>query len=161
MSFHLFHFYFQFHHFLASCTAPFLSSFFSSLIVFHHLSIALSFCFSFKLIAFISVSFSFISTFFAPVPSLPPRLAVFIFQSFISTNVRQCFCPPSIDPQGPKEMRGERLGERGRRLVTRNEAGRCIAGGVADMSEKRWKAGQEREKKRIRSDKGWRKPSVF
>lgn len=48
----------------------------------------------------------------APSPSL--RLAVFIFQSFISTNVRQCFCPPSIDPQREKEMGRERPGEKGK-----------------------------------------------
>lgn len=39
-------------------------------------------------------------------PSLSLRVAVFIFQSFISTNVRQCSCPPSIDPQR-EEMGGE------------------------------------------------------
>jgi len=106
----------QFHHSLASCTllprSYSLFSFFSSLIVFHHLSVALLFCFSFKLIAFISVSFSFISTFFSLAPSLSLRLAVFIFQSFISTNVRQCFCPPSIDPQRVKEAGRENRGEK-------------------------------------------------
>lgn len=103
-----------------------LFSFFSSLIVFHHLSIAPLFCFSFKLIAFISVSFSLISTLsLAPAPSLSLRLAVFIFQSFISTNVRQCFCPPSIDPQRAKD--GEReAGRKGGKAVKKNEAERKL-----------------------------------
>lgn len=79
-------------------------SLFSCLIVFHHLSPLSSF--SFKLPAFLPLSHSHIGP---SVFSL--RLAVFIFQSFISTNVRQCFCPPSIDPQREEE-RGGRTGER-------------------------------------------------
>lgn len=90
---------FQFHHSLLS--------FFSSLIVFHHLSIAALFCFSLKLISFLSVSFPLISTLSRSL-SHSLRLAVFIFRSFISTNVRKCFCPPSIDPQREKEMGRER-----------------------------------------------------
>lgn len=131
MSFHLsFIFILQFHHSLASCTlsphSHSLFSFFSSLIVFHHLSIAPLFCFSFKLIAFISVSFSLISTLsLAPAPSLSLRLAVFIFQSFISTNVRQCFCPPSIDPQRAKDGQRE-AGRKGGKAVKKNEAERKL-----------------------------------
>lgn len=97
MSFHFaFIFILHFHH---SLTPPALSRF-SCLIVFHHLS-PLS-CFSFKLPAFLPLSHSRIGP---SVSSL--RLVVFIFQSFISTNVRQCFCPPSIDPQREEEIKRE------------------------------------------------------
>lgn len=97
MSFHLaFIFILHFHHSLT----PRALSRFSCLIVFHCLS-ALS-CFSFKLPAFLPLSHSHIGP---SVSSL--RLVVFIFQSFISTNVRQCFCPPSIDPQREEEIKRE------------------------------------------------------
>lgn len=82
---------------------------FFRLIVFHQLSIAPLFCFSFKLAAFLSVSFPLISTLSRSL-HLSLRLAVFIFQSFISTNVRQCFCPPSIDPRREKEMGRKKAG---------------------------------------------------
>lgn len=86
-------------HFHHSFT-PRAFSLFACLIVFHHLS-PLS-CFSSKLPAFLPLSHSHIKP---SVSSL--RLAVFIFQSFISTNVRQCFCPPSIDPQREEEIKRE------------------------------------------------------
>lgn len=109
MSFHLsFIFILQFHHSLSACFSSPLFLF-SPLIVFHHLSIAPLFCFSFKLAAFLSVSFPLIST-LSRSPRLSLRLAVFIFQSFISTNVRQCFCPPSIDPRREKEMGRKKAG---------------------------------------------------
>lgn len=65
---------------------------------------------------------------------------MFIFQSFISTNVRQCFCPPSIDPQREKEMGRERQGERGKgsskaqsrkRAIQKEEWDIRVKGGVA------------------------------
>lgn len=97
MSFHFaFIFILHFHHSLT----PRALSRFSCLIVFHCLC-ALS-CFSFKLPAFLPLSHSHIGP---SVSSL--RLVVFIFQSFISTNVRQCFCPPSIDPQREEEIKRE------------------------------------------------------
>ncbi len=80
-----------------------------------------------SLLFFLSLSLSYQpSLSLARSVSLSLRLAVFIFQSFISTNVRQCFCPPSIDPQREKEMGRERQrerrkgsdGERGRRRGT-------------------------------------------
>lgn len=109
---------------------------------------------------FPSLSLSFISTplsltrSLALSPSL--RLAVFIFQSFISTNVRQCFCPPSIDPQRERRRWGERRKEEKRRgkAATRNRGGkeRDIEGGVASKrAGMRW--GKER-KSRIKSVKG-------
>lgn len=76
----------------------------------HRLSIApFFFCRSFKPRAFLSLFRSHISPLFARSVS-SRRLAVFIFQSFISTNVRQCFCPPSIDPAREKEMGRRRQG---------------------------------------------------
>lgn len=50
---------------------------------------------------------------------------MFIFQSFISTNVRQCFCPPSIDPQREREIGNERQSERGQ-AATRNRVEKKI-----------------------------------
>lgn len=65
----------------------------------------------------------------ARTPSLSPRLAVFIFQSFISTNVRQCYCPPSIDPQREKEMGREReAGGKWGKAVTGNKVEREVQG---------------------------------
>lgn len=91
-----FHFYSPF----SSLSHPSCSfSLLSCLIVFHLSPLS---CFSFKLPAFLLLSHSHIGP---SVSSL--RLAVFIFQSFISTNVRQCFCPPSIDPQREEEMKRE------------------------------------------------------
>lgn len=97
----LFHFYFPFSSFpRPSC------SLFSCLIVFHHLSFILF------LIQTPCLSSSLMLSHPAPfAPSASSlRLAVFIFQSFISTNVRQCFCPPSIDPQREEEMK-RKMGE--------------------------------------------------
>lgn len=110
MSFHLsFIFILQFHHSLASLLPPLLSSLF----VFHHLSIAPLFCFSFKLPAFFfpPLTHSHQPPFARFVSSL--RLAVFIFQSFISTNVRQCFGPSSIDPERERWEREAEQGEWG------------------------------------------------
>lgn len=101
-------------------------------------------------------------------PSLSLRLAVFIFQSFISTNVRQCFCPPSIDPQRAKEMGRERKGkkgERNRQGMTQKD--RCIEGGMGHMRE--WRSSRETggmswengKKGRIKQDKRWRESLVF
>lgn len=91
-----FHFYSPF----SSLSHPSCSfSLFSCLIVFHFSPL---YYFSFKLPAFLLLSHSHIGP---SVSSL--RQAVFIFQSFISTNVRQCFCPPSIDPQREEEMKRE------------------------------------------------------
>lgn len=66
---------------------------------------------------------------------------MFIFQSFISTNVRQCFCPPSIDPQRAKEMGKERQGVR--------RGGGGGEGGVGDKKQSR-KTDTEREKWEIK-----------
>lgn len=52
---------------------------------------------------------------------------MFIFQSFISTNVRQCFCPPSIDPQREREREG---GGGGR--------GKAVTGNKGESREKQW-----------------------
>lgn len=83
------------------------------------------FCFSFKLPR---LSSSLILSHPAPfAPSASSlRLAVFIFQSFISTNVRQCFCPPSIDPQREEEMK-RKMGEMGEQ---QQKAGVGLNGGM-------------------------------
>lgn len=117
MSFHLsFIFILQFHHSLASRAL-------SPLLLFSPLFLFQPYCFSSSLhrsfILFLiqahCFSFCLFLSHINPLslaPSLSLRLAVFIFQSFISTNVRQCFCPPSIDPQREREMGRERQGER-------------------------------------------------
>lgn len=72
---------------------------------------------------------------------------MFIFQSFISTNVRQCYCPPSIDPQRGKEMGGERERDRERqggkwgKAVTRNKVEREVGGGMRERRSSSEKAG--------------------
>lgn len=139
-----------------------LLSFFCGLVVFHHLSIAPLFRFSFKLAAFLflSPSLSYQPLLpLAPSPSL--RLAVFIFQSFISTNVRQCFCPPSIDPQRERER--ERDGGREREKEVRkaegkaakqNEVEREIYGGRNGRYERERRSGSD--KPGMRWEEGWK-----
>lgn len=56
------------------------------------------------------LSFLIVSRHLSLTP-LSSRLSVFIFHSFISTNVRQRFCPASIDPQRKKKK--ERRGKKG------------------------------------------------
>lgn len=79
---------------------------------------------------------------------------MFIFQSFISTNVRQCFCPPSIDPQRTKKDGGGREADRkgGSQWLEKKQEERCTEGGVEDM-------GKNRERKRVRGERSKEKQS--
>lgn len=147
MSFHLsFIFILQFHHSRASLLAPIHSSLSFPALLFFIISPSLPYSVSHSgsLFFFLSLSLSYQPSL---ALSLSLRLAVFIFQSFISTNVRQCFCPPSIDPQREKEC-GEREAGRkgGEKAATRNEVEREIK----REEWKIWKKGEEAAR-----EQGW------
>lgn len=114
MSFHLsFIFILHFHHSLASCTLSpcsySLLSFFASLIVFHHLSIA-PFCCSFKLIAFLSVSSLSYQASLPRSVSLPQASCVYI--SVVYFYKCQTVFLPSVYWSTERESDGEREAEK-------------------------------------------------
>lgn len=165
MSFHLsFIFILQFHHSLASCTlspCPYsLLSFSSSLMVFHHLSIAPLFCCSFKLIAFLSVCFSFIST-LSRLVFLSPSGKLCLYFSRLFLQMSDSVSALRLLIHRERKWWGESGRERGGKAATRHEVEREIQGEECEIwensssrSEKagmRWK---KERKSRTKSKKG-------
>lgn len=80
------------------------------------------------------------------------RLAVFIFQSFISTNVRQRFCPPSIDPEREKEMGGER-GRTGEEGLTWSRVKTRLYGCDGKYEPKEWESSNKVREREVWTQK--------
>lgn len=146
----LFHFYSSVSSFsrlmhpLSLCSYSLLS-FSSSLIVFHHLSIALLFCCSFKLIAFLSVSFSFIST-LSRLVCLSPSGKLCLYFSRLFLQMSDSVSALRLLIHREKAMGREWQGERGKGSDKERSRKRDAEGGVGDMRE--WSSSSKKAKMR-------------
>lgn len=149
MGFHLsFFFILQFHH---SLTSPALPSFFSCLIVLHHLSIAPLFCFSFMLPAFLSLMLSHQPP-FHPLHLLPQASCVYISVVYFYK------CQTAFLPSVYWSRERERDGGGGVNMEQSKDMD--VMGNMREKSEKaatRW----AKEKLGYRSGKRWREAPLF
>lgn len=143
--------------------APILS-FSSSLIVFHHLSIAPLFCCSFKLIAFLSVSFSFIST-LSRLLCLSPSGKLCLYFSRLFLQMSDSVSALRLLIHREKVMGREWRGEREKGSDKERSRKRDAEGGMGEWyescsSEKAGIRWEKERKSRTKSEKGRERESL-